>query len=85
MEAKSKFFIFYYVPEYVKDFFMLPWCERDLMQYYSYLYYKDMADERNNYFKIKKVINFDIIHHQGRGDPLHKSEKEHHTIVKEDF
>lgn len=44
-----------------------------------------MADERNNYFKIKKVINFDIIHHQGRGDPLHKSEKEHHTIVKEDF
>ena len=44
-----------------------------------------MADERNNYFKVKKVINFDIIHHQGRGDPLHKSEKEHHTIVKEDF
>ena len=39
-----------------------------------------MADERNNYFKVKKVINFDIIHHQGRGDPLYKSEKEHYTI-----
>lgn len=55
------------------------------MTYYSYLDYKDMADDPDHYIKNKKVINFDIIHHECRGDPLQKSEKDHKTVTNDDF
>lgn len=50
------------------------------MRYYNYLDYQDMAKDPDGYFREKKVINFDIIHHQYWGDPLKKSIKEHKTV-----
>ena len=44
-----------------------------------------MADDPDQYIKNKKVINFDIIHHECRGDPLQKSEKDHKTVTNDDF
>ena len=32
-----------------------------------------------------KVINFDIIHHLSRGDPLEKSYNEHFAVKSKDF
>lgn len=65
----------------------MPWYERerDLMRYYNYLDYQDMAKDPDGYFREKKVINFDIIHHQYWGDPLKKSIKEHKTVDSHDF
>ena len=34
-----------------------------------------MTDDPNFNFKNKKVINFDMIHHQCKGDPLKKNRK----------
>ena len=38
-----------------------------------------------NYFKDKKVINFDIIHHESRGDPLEGSYQNYQTVKTKDF
>ena len=75
-----KFFGQKYVPEYARDYHSLPWYERDLMSYLDYLKYKDMSDNPDFYFENKKVKNFEIIHHQCKGDPLTKTEKEHKTV-----
>ena len=80
-----KFFGLIYIPEYAKDYHSLPWYEKYLMRYFSYLDYKDMADNPDYYFDDKKVVNFEIIHHQCRGNPLKKTEKEHKTICADDF
>ena len=45
------------------------------MRYFSSLDYKDMADNPDCYFDNKKIVNFEIIHHQCRGDPLKKKQK----------
>lgn len=74
-----------YVPEYAKNYFDLPWYEEDLMHYYDYLDYKDMADNPNHHFKNKKVINIDIIIHECRGDPPKKFLKDHKTVTMDDF
>ena len=55
------------------------------ISHYDYLKYKDMSDNPDNYFSKKKVINFDLIHHQCRGDPLLKPEKDHKTISSDEF
>ena len=36
-------------------------------------------------FNKKKVVNFDIIHHERRGDLMQKSYKEHKTVKELDF
>ena len=59
--------------------------EREIMRYYNYLDYQDMAKDPDGYFREKKVINFDIIHYQCWGDPLKKSIKEHKTVNSHDF
>ena len=38
-----------------------------------------------NSFKDKKVIHFDIIHHESRGDPLEESYKNYQTVKNKDF
>lgn len=38
-----------------------------------------------NSFKDKKVIHFDIIHHESRGDPLEGSYKNYQTVKNKDF
>ena len=55
------------------------------MRYFDYLDYKDMVDNPDHYFKHKNVINFDIINHQCRGDPLQKTEEKNKTIAAQDF
>ena len=44
-----------------------------------------MKDNPNKYFKKKKVVNFEIINHECRSDPLKKSYKEHQTEESEDL
>ena len=39
---------------------------------YDYLKYQEMAEDFDYYFKNKKVVNFDIINHECRGDRLKK-------------
>ena len=56
-----------------------------LKHYFDYLDYKDMSDDPDNYFQNKKVINFNIIHNQCRGDRSQKSNKDHKTVSKDDF
>ena len=41
--------------------------------------------DADNYFKNVKVIKFDLIHHQCRGDPLEKTENEPYAIQKTVF
>ena len=55
-----------------------------MMTHYDYRKYREMSDNPNNYFSKKKVVNFDLIHHQCRGDPLLKPEKDHKTISSDD-
>ena len=55
------------------------------MSYFDYLKYKGTSDNPNFYFENKKVINFEIINHQCRRDPLRKTEKEHKTVCTNDF
>ena len=85
MEKKTKLFGQNYVPAYAEKYFDLPWYERDLMRCYSYLDYKDMSDDPDNYFQHKNVINFDLIHHECRGDPFLKSGKEYKTTSSDNF
>ena len=68
-----------YVPRYV------PAEERDLCNYFDQLKYEETVKNPNRYFCNVKVVNFDIIHHQYRDDPLEKSLNEHFAIKNKDF
>lgn len=74
-----------YVPEFCGDYSDKPWHERDLMGYFDYLDYKDMSKNPTEYFEKRKVINFDIIHHECRGDPLQGSYKGYQTVKSNDL
>ena len=63
----------------------MSWYERDLVTHYKWLDYKDMADNTDHYMNNVKVVNFDIIYLECRGDSLQKLYKEHKTIEKNDF
>ena len=49
----AKFLAHQYIPKYEKDYFDLPWYERDLMSYIDHLKYKEMPDNPNTYFILK--------------------------------
>ena len=68
-----------YVPKYTSRE------ERDFCSYFDDLKYEQTMRDPDSYFKDVKVINFDLIHHQCRGDPLEKTENEHYAIHKTDF
>ena len=55
------------------------------MWYFSWLDYKDMADNPGDYLKNVEIVNFDIINHECWEDPLHGTYKEYKTIEKYDF
>ena len=78
----AKFFGPKSVPKFKKNYNKLPWYKRDLMTYYDHLKYQETIEDPNNYFKDKIVVNFDIVHHECRGDLLKKTYKEHKTIEK---
>ena len=47
--------------------------------------YKKIMENKKEYFSKAKVVSFDIIHHECRGDPLENSVKYYETIYKEDL
>lgn len=74
-----------YVSEYAGNFFSKPWYERDLMGYFDYFDYQDMSKQPIKYFEKKRVINFDIIHHESRGNKLEGSYEGYQTVKKKDL
>ena len=73
------------MPEYAGNCFSKPRYERDLMGYFDYLDYQDMSKQPTKYLEQKKGDNFDIIHHESRGDPLQGSYKGYQTVRKKDL
>ena len=64
----------------------LRWYKRDgLMTYIDQLKHKRFKENRDKHFKNAEIVNFDIINHRCRGDPLQNSEKYYKTITKKDF
>ena len=63
-----------YIPRYI-----LPE-ERDFCSYFDQLKYEEMMRNPDKYFRNVKVVNFDIIHHQCRGDLLGKSFNEYFAM-----
>ena len=55
-----------YVPKYYGDYFDRLWLKKDLIEYFDYCEYSEMAKDPTKYFDQKKMINFDIIHHECR-------------------
>lgn len=55
------------------------------MSYFDHLDYAGMAKNPTQYFENKKVMNFDIIHHECRGDPLNGSYKDYQTVKSKDL
>ena len=85
MSRKPQYLQAKYNFEYQKNYSDLPWYDRDLVTYYKWLDYKDMADNPDHYMNKVKVVNFDIIYHKCREDPLQKFYKEHKTLEKNDL
>ena len=55
------------------------------MRYISWLDYKDMAYNPDDYLKNVKIANFDIINHECRGYPLQGTYKGYKTLEKNYF
>ena len=52
------------------------------MGYFDHLAYQEMSKQATEYFKKKKVINFDIIHHESRGSKLEGTYEGYQTVKK---
>ena len=74
-----------YMPKYYGNYFDRPWYEKDLTEYFDYYEYSEMAKDPNNYFMQKRVVNFDIIHHEWREEPLQGSYKDCNTVYSKDI
>ena len=55
------------------------------MGYFDHLAYQEMSKQATEYFKKKKVINFDIIHHESRGSKLEGTYEGYQTVKKKGF
>lgn len=57
-----------YIPIYASS--NLKWYERDgLLTYINQLKYNELIENSDKHFRIAKVINFEIIHKECRGQP----------------
>ena len=73
-----------FIPPYVKE--NLKWYERDgLLSYIDQLKWNEFKNDRDTYVNETKLVNFDIIHNEHRGDKLKKTIKEYNTITKENL
>ena len=73
-----------YIPQYVA--LDLKWYERDgLITYIDRLKYERFEQNRDSYLNNVKITNFDIIHHECRGDPLQNSYKHYNTVNQKNF
>ena len=59
--------------------------ERDFFSYLDKLKYEETIKTTDNYFQNVKVVNFDLIHHVCRGDPLEEDAWGHFAIQNRDF
>ena len=80
----SKKIVNKYVPRFIQQF-KLPWYERSLISYIDALKCDEFLNHTDAHFKNAQVVNFDIIHHECRGDPLKGNYKDYKTIEKEDI
>ena len=55
------------------------------MDYFDYLDNQEMSKQPTKYFEKKKIINFDIIHHEWRSDPLEGTYERYQTVKKKGF
>ena len=55
------------------------------MGYFDYLDNQEMSKQPTKYFEKKKIINFDIIHHELRSDPLEGTYERYQTVKKKRF
>lgn len=62
-----------YLPGYVPPPEILLWYEKDSMYWWEYEKCQDMPRETNKHFKTTKVMNFDIIYRQTRGEKVPKN------------
>ena len=58
--------------------------ERDFLSYLDDLKYEETMKDPDVYFKSVQIINFDMIHHQCREDPLKMPPSYYQMITKED-
>ena len=73
-----------FIPPYVKK--DLKWFERDgLMTYIDRMNYERFEEDRDNYLTNVNVVNFDIINHELKGNPLEKDILTYKTIHKKDL
>ena len=71
-----------YIPEYVPE--DLPWYKKDgLMTYIDQVKCQDFLRDPDGHFKNTKVINFDIIQRQGRGEKLPEDLLKKYQTVEE--
>ena len=68
---------------YISKF--IPPEERDFLNYSDQLKYEETVRDPDKYFQNVKILNFDIINHVSRGDPLEKSYEEHFAVKGGDF
>ena len=71
-----------YTPKFVSPPENLPWYKKDFMNYLDCSKCEDFLKNINKHFKETKIINFDIIHRQTRGEPPPSKEKfqEYQTV-----
>ena len=74
-----------YVVPYTENYNNLSWYQRDFIRYIDHLKYKRMLEDPASYFYRKKVVNFDMINHKCRGEPLEGFYKDYKTVKNSDF
>lgn len=55
------------------------------MSYIDSLKCEEFNKNADKYFEIAKMVNFDIIHHQCRGDPLSKNIRKHQRVKEKNL
>ena len=68
-----------YAPQYT------PPEERDFFSYYDDLKYEIFIQDPDDSLKKTKIINFDLIHNQCRGDKLDNSQQYYQTVFEENL
>ena len=76
--AEEKILVNNYIPHY-------PEHEYSLHEVLLRHKYERINRDKKNYFRKAKIINFDIIYHETRGDPLENSVEYYETIKKKDL
>ena len=59
--------------------------KRVFLSYLDDLKFEETLKDPNKYFKNGKIGNFDLIHHECRGNPSDKDIRQHFAIQNQDF